>query len=76
MLTQRSPDKNPNVPMIQERFSRLGVIANLLRDEEQRKRCAHSERMQELMPADDHWRKVGVPKWRGTGCACETSRAR
>ena len=63
-----SPDKNPNVPLIHERFARLGVIANLLRDDEQRKRCARCI-LNRPDASDDHWRKVGVPKWRGTGCA-------
>ena len=58
------------MPLIHERFARLGVIANLLRDDEQRKRCASSRRPACADVVDDHWRKVGVPKWRGTGCAC------
>lgn len=33
-----SPDKNPGIAGIHERFARLGVIANILRDAEQRKR--------------------------------------
>lgn len=34
----RSPDKNPNDKKIQDRFARLGVIANILKDAEKRKR--------------------------------------
>lgn len=32
------PDKNPGVPKIQERFARLGVVAQILRDGEKRER--------------------------------------
>ena len=35
-----SPDKNTGVPNNQERFSRLGVIAAILKDAEKRKRLA------------------------------------
>jgi DnaJ homolog subfamily C member 1 len=49
-----SPDKNPGVKGIHERFARLGVISNILRDGEKRKRY-------------DFFYKNGVPKWRGTG---------
>ncbi|POY70741.1 hypothetical protein BMF94_6151 [Rhodotorula taiwanensis] len=48
------PDKNPNDKKIQDRFARLGVIANILKDAEKRKRY-------------DHFYDNGVPKWRGTG---------
>ncbi|KAH7887670.1 DnaJ-domain-containing protein [Phlebopus sp. FC_14] len=51
---QLHPDKNPGVKGIQERFSRLGVIANILRSPERRERY-------------DFFYKNGVPKWRGTG---------
>ncbi|KAF8845860.1 DnaJ-domain-containing protein [Paxillus ammoniavirescens] len=51
---QLHPDKNPGVKGIQERFARLGVIANTLRSSEGRKRY-------------DFFYKNGVPKWRGTG---------
>jgi len=33
-----SPDKNRNVPDIQARFARLGVITNILRNSEERAR--------------------------------------
>ncbi|KDQ20672.1 hypothetical protein BOTBODRAFT_26686 [Botryobasidium botryosum FD-172 SS1] len=48
------PDKNPGVKNIQKRFARLGVVAQILRDHEGRKRY-------------DFFYKNGVPKWRGTG---------
>ncbi|KAF9446947.1 DnaJ-domain-containing protein [Macrolepiota fuliginosa MF-IS2] len=48
------PDKNPGVKGAHERFARLGVIANILRNKESRKRY-------------DFFYKNGVPKWRGTG---------
>ncbi|KAF8551449.1 DnaJ-domain-containing protein [Imleria badia] len=51
---QLHPDKNPGVKGIQERFARLGIIANILRSSEGRKRY-------------DFFYKNGVPKWRGTG---------
>jgi len=51
---QLHPDKNPGVKGIQERFARLGVIANILRNTEGRKRY-------------DFFYKNGVPRWRGTG---------
>lgn len=37
-----SPDKNPDVKGIHERFARLGVIAAILRDPVGRKRCAYA----------------------------------
>ncbi|KAF8517791.1 hypothetical protein JB92DRAFT_3082520 [Gautieria morchelliformis] len=49
-----NPDKNPGVKGAHERFSRLGVISTILRNEESRKRY-------------DFFYKNGVPKWRGTG---------
>jgi DnaJ family protein C protein 1 len=49
-----SPDKNPGVKGIHERFARLGVVATILRKKEGRKRY-------------DFFYKNGVPKWRGTG---------
>ncbi|KAK4056271.1 hypothetical protein OIO90_002714 [Microbotryomycetes sp. JL221] len=48
------PDKNPNDSVIADRFARLGVIVNILRDAEKRKRY-------------DFFHDNGVPKWRGTG---------
>ncbi|KAI0092693.1 DnaJ-domain-containing protein [Irpex rosettiformis] len=51
---QLHPDKNPGVKGAHERFSRLGVIAKILRDAEGRKRY-------------DFFYKNGVPRWRGTG---------
>ena len=33
-----SPDKNPNVKGVHERFARLGVISTILRGKESRKR--------------------------------------
>jgi hypothetical protein len=33
-----SPDKNPGVKGVQERFARLGVVASILRSEEGRER--------------------------------------
>ncbi|KAK4049448.1 hypothetical protein OIV83_004181 [Microbotryomycetes sp. JL201] len=49
-----SPDKNPDDAVIADRFARLGVISNILRDAEKRKRY-------------DFFHDNGVPKWRGTG---------
>ncbi|KWU41466.1 hypothetical protein RHOSPDRAFT_13082, partial [Rhodotorula sp. JG-1b] len=46
-----SPDKNPNDKKIQDRFARLGVIANILKDAEKRKHY-------------DFFYDNGVPKWR------------
>ncbi len=37
-LTNCSPDKNPGVKGVQERFARLGVVATILRSEEGRER--------------------------------------
>ncbi|KAG6857094.1 hypothetical protein H0H87_009655 [Tephrocybe sp. NHM501043] len=54
MSMQLHPDKNPNVKDIHKRFSRLGVVATILRNKESRKRY-------------DFFYKNGVPKWRGTG---------
>jgi len=48
------PDKNPGVKNIEERFARLGVIAKILRNKEDRERY-------------DFFYKNGVPVWRGTG---------
>ncbi|KAK8843364.1 hypothetical protein IAR55_007021 [Kwoniella newhampshirensis] len=48
------PDKNPGVKNIQERFARLGVIAQILRSPEGRERY-------------NFFHKNGVPRWRGTG---------
>ncbi|KAG8798596.1 hypothetical protein FRB91_011980 [Serendipita sp. 411] len=47
------PDKNYGVPGANERYARLGVVAQILRSEGR-------ERY-------DFWMKRGVPKWRGTG---------
>ncbi|KAJ7590901.1 DnaJ domain-containing protein [Mycena floridula] len=54
MSMQLHPDKNPNDNKIHERFSRLGVVATILRNAESRERY-------------DFFYKNGVPKWRGTG---------
>ncbi|KAH9938172.1 DnaJ-domain-containing protein [Fomitopsis serialis] len=51
---QLHPDKNPNDKKAHERFSRLGVIAAILRSPAGRERY-------------DFFYKNGVPKWRGTG---------
>ncbi|KAL9712888.1 hypothetical protein Ac2012v2_004128 [Leucoagaricus gongylophorus] len=48
------PDKNPGVKGAHERFARLGVISNILRNKESRRRY-------------DFFYKNGVPRWRGTG---------
>ncbi|GAA5824214.1 hypothetical protein JCM10212_002911 [Sporobolomyces blumeae] len=48
------PDKNPNDKKIEDRFARLGLITNILRDAEKRQRY-------------DFFYENGVPKWRGTG---------
>ncbi|TNY23384.1 DnaJ-domain-containing protein [Rhodotorula diobovata] len=48
------PDKNPDNKKIADRFARLGVIGNILRDDERRKHY-------------DFFHDNGVPKWRGTG---------
>ena len=37
-IMNHSPDKNPGVKGIQERFARLGVVASILRNEEGRER--------------------------------------
>lgn len=34
----RSPDKNPDIKGIHERFARLGVVSTILRNKESRKR--------------------------------------
>jgi hypothetical protein len=66
-----SPDKNPNVKGIHERFARLGVIATILRNKEGRQRCV--DRFNSSFVYDtrrfryDFFYKNGVPKWRGTG---------
>ncbi|KAG8824227.1 hypothetical protein FRC17_009149 [Serendipita sp. 399] len=49
----QSPDKNHGVVGANERYARLGVVAQILRSEGR-------ERY-------DFWMKRGVPKWRGTG---------
>ncbi|KAH8105868.1 DnaJ-domain-containing protein [Cristinia sonorae] len=51
---QLHPDKNPGIKNAHERFSRLGVVSKILRDQETRKRY-------------DFFYKNGVPRWRGTG---------
>jgi len=38
-----SPDKNPGVKGVQERFARLGVVATILRSEEGRERSVSRE---------------------------------
>jgi hypothetical protein len=38
-----SPDKNPGVKGVEERFARLGVIASVLRSEEGRERSVSRE---------------------------------
>lgn len=43
-----SPDKNPNDKKIQDRFARLGVIANILKDAEKRKQSVPSLRIVNL----------------------------
>ncbi|EJD01100.1 DnaJ-domain-containing protein [Fomitiporia mediterranea MF3/22] len=48
------PDKNPGRKDAHERFARLGVIAQILRDPVGRERY-------------DFFYKNGVPRWRGTG---------
>ncbi|CAK9780104.1 DnaJ-domain-containing protein [Cutaneotrichosporon oleaginosum] len=50
------PDKNPGVANIQERFARLGVIAQILRDSTKRERY-------------NFYYKNGVPTWKGLGYA-------
>lgn len=42
-LTNCSPDKNPNVKGVQERFARLGVVAAILRSQEGRERSVSCE---------------------------------
>ncbi|GAA6049457.1 hypothetical protein JCM3770_007349 [Rhodotorula araucariae] len=51
------PDKNPDDKKIADRFARLGVIGNILRDEEKRKHY-------------DFFHDNGVPKWRGEYRLC------
>ncbi|KAI5124917.1 hypothetical protein M0805_007345 [Coniferiporia weirii] len=48
------PDKNPGVKGAHEKFARLGVISQILRNKESRERY-------------DFFYKNGVPRWRGTG---------
>jgi len=48
------PDKNRGVKDAEKRYARLGVIAKILRNKEDRERY-------------DFFYKNGVPKWRGTG---------
>jgi len=48
------PDKNQGLKNIEERFARLGVIAKILRNKEDRERY-------------DFFYKNGVPVWRGSG---------
>ncbi|KAH8113263.1 DnaJ-domain-containing protein [Phellopilus nigrolimitatus] len=48
------PDKNPGVKGAHDRFARLGIIAQILRNKEGRERY-------------DFFYKNGVPRWRGTG---------
>ncbi|BEJ11901.1 hypothetical protein CspHIS471_0203610 [Cutaneotrichosporon sp. HIS471] len=50
------PDKNPGVANIQERFARLGVVAQILRDSTKRERY-------------NFYYKNGVPTWKGFGYA-------
>jgi hypothetical protein len=42
-IMKYSPDKNPGVKGIQERFARLGVVASILRSEEGRERSVSHE---------------------------------
>ncbi|KAL5530671.1 hypothetical protein ACEPAF_6929 [Sanghuangporus sanghuang] len=51
---QLHPDKNPGRKDAPERFARLGIVAQILRDKEGRERY-------------DFFYKNGVPRWRGTG---------
>jgi len=51
---QLHPDKNPGVKNAHDRFARLGVIGQILRNKEARERY-------------DFFYKNGVPIWRGTG---------
>jgi hypothetical protein len=44
-LTNCSPDKNPGVKGVQERFARLGVVASILRSEEGRERSVFCDNM-------------------------------
>lgn len=53
-MKTESPDKNPNIKGVHERYARLGVIAQILKTPETRERY-------------DFFLKNGVPKWRGTG---------
>jgi hypothetical protein len=53
-VNDASPDKNPGVKGVHERFARLGVVSTILRKKESRERY-------------DFFYKNGVPKWRGTG---------
>jgi hypothetical protein len=68
-----SPDKNRNVPDIQARFARLGVITNILRNSEERKRYdvsairTHLPSWSDQHSCRQHFFKNGIPRWRGTG---------
>ncbi len=74
-----SPDKNPGVKGVQERFARLGVIASILRSEDGRERSVSCEITWLLLGQPklmrlickirryDFFYKNGVPRWRGTG---------
>ena len=42
-MTNCSPDKNPGVKGVQERFARLGVVAAILRSQEGRERSVSCE---------------------------------
>jgi DnaJ family protein C protein 1 len=70
--TLLSPDKNPGVKNIQERFARLGVISQILRSPEKRGRydvChfVHIQPGSLTYRSSQFFYKNGVPKWRGTG---------
>ena len=77
-IMNSSPDKNPGVKGVQERFARLGVVATILRSEEGRERSVSREitwgLLRGLMKVTcclecryDFFHKNGVPRWRGTG---------
>lgn len=47
-----SPDKNPGVKGIQERFARLGVVASILRSQEGRERFVSGDSSQATRTAN------------------------
>jgi DnaJ family protein C protein 1 len=53
-----SPDKNPGVKGVQERFARLGVVASILRSQEGRERSVSGDRVRATTNADGLLMKI------------------